>query len=236
MATKTTWKMLGKGTETRIAELRIEIDNKDQIQDYITAKLAAIEKLREEMKPLQKRLEELESDQFKEAGKRPELKVWTCKNELVAAKTKKRAAKLAYVSRNRFNSEFRAEEDGDWWYEYAREEGLWAKERKADGRYLLAITFEEQESLFKGVVAEYKAKPAHELLLHFGRKTLRKGTSLQGTPYEIEIGVSECDWDDDRVSIVAQFDDLLDRRFSKDYKQALIRKPSEVTNWLKEGF
>ena len=189
---KTTWMLSGSEADLHIAEFRVSADEPQKA--YQQAKEEALRKLKDHVAPYLKRIEQLEADHFKEQGRLPQLKAWQLSrwsggHELVIAKTKKRAAKL--VGRSRLDVQY-GETGGDWWYPYAAEEGVWVENKDEPGVYRRALGHELAASLLNAAMDRYLSVLVGQLRWLAGQPLSSQGVSVHGTPYRMEIDIS--DW------------------------------------------
>lgn len=190
MNSKTTWKIVGAGSDTRIAEFTLD-HQQEKVMTYGEAKAAALQTLKAHVAPLLARIEELEQDQFLKAGALPPLKAWRQRyggQAVVTAQTKKRAMEIVDESRYGFNSSW-DECKGDWWYHLAHEEAIWMErqdaEKQGTGIFYKPLDRDEGQQLLEQHVAPYRVMDVSELLWLVGNQWNVTGIGLQGTPYKI---------------------------------------------------
>ena len=229
----TTWTTIGSEAELRIAQFRVQSD--DPTMTYHAAKEDALLRLRSHIAPYLERIHELETDLFMLRGQLPQLKAWSYGPYFVIARTKKRAAELTGKSRHSFNSCF-SEEDGDWWYEYAGEEGLWREDEF--GVYRRTLGRELATSLLNAAMEPYLSMPLSKLQQLVRQNVSSEGVSVHGTPYTVEIQIGHVSWGEPCVSIFGSIQDGLDwiNRVNRFETRTLLIASDSASDWRKEGF
>ena len=230
---KTTWMTIGTEAELRIAEFRVGPNANTLRKTYQQAKEESLHELRTHISPYLERIHELEADHFQDKGRLPQLKAWSYGPYLVFAKTKKRAAELVGKSRCSFNACF-TEADGDWWYEYAGEEGLWRKDE--NGVHRRALGRELATSLRNAAMEPYLSMPLNVLRQLAGQTVRSQGVSVHGTSYTVEIEIGTLQWGS--ISIYGDISDDLDwiNRFFRCESRIVTTVTEAAANWQKEGF
>lgn len=223
------WEAVLNGSQTRVVE--VTAAEAGAAISYEQAKEAAATYLRLQMAPLANRLGEIEGDKDRERGRRPNLKVWSHANLLVAAATKRQAMELALETRHYFNNYYRLEEDGDWWYDYAHEPSLWVRfEDDSGGRmYRRAIGVREAgDRMADYIASKFPDADAAAVLIRGDQVHHLEGAD--GTSYPFTVSCSECDTE---LIVHAR----MSREYTGVQTASAIRflKPS-TAGWLLDGF
>jgi len=160
-------------------------------------------------------------------------------NQLVVAKTKKRAIELTGESRYGFEQSWEPC-CGTWWYKHAVEEGVFIEKRdgKDQGTVVLLrpLSREEETDIAEQYLVPYRARSAENLLSQLGRQFVSNGESRHGTPFRVTVTVDES-YRPDELWVHAEVDDGLGYfggRGSASFHRKL--PVSEACNWIKEGF
>lgn len=216
---KTGWKVIGDDAERRIAEFKASNEN-ENLSSYDEAKHMALNQLRDQVAPYQKRIAELEADLFQTAGSLPPNKAWKKwsprKTTIVIARTKKRARELVGDSRHWFDSHW-SECDGDWWYCLANRESLWIEERNELGSgtdiFQSCLTHDEAEVILESHAESYRTLNISSLLDMVDEELIDSGVTEMGTPYTIRTSVSRFDFVNPTIHVCCEIDDGCDVSF-----------------------
>jgi hypothetical protein len=201
---KTSWKVVKNGVNTVVYEIR-----GNEGQTYAQSQQEAVAHLESLARPYLERLEALRADEFLERGRLPDLQVWENSRLRVAAKTKKRAMELLRCSRDSFDSCYVVLNDGNWWYSFAREERVWARQRDRHGLltewHVKVLTEEEVETLLKAAFAPYKRMAFSELERLVDEEVLSQGVTPAGAPYSLRVAIQW--YGDECVKVEAEIED-----------------------------